>query len=123
MNNYTVSCFIIVNDFNIEPILSKISDSFIIKSISIKGEMGIARPYDYSTFILLPNKANDKNFIEILVDFLNNLVILKNSISSREVEIVIHIDIAYDGQCNFELNPLQIELLNILKCSFSISCY
>ncbi len=38
-------------------------------------------------------------------------------------KIVVHLDIEYVGQCNWELTPLQLALLHKIKAVFTFSAY
>lgn len=67
-------------------------------------------------------QPNDQG--DILTSFLNTLsnkmLLLKKAGLER---IVVHVNLAYTGQCNWEINPTQLMLLVKLEAAFTITAY
>lgn len=118
MNIYNITCTLISSEYDFSLIFSQLN-SFNVKEFNRKGDFGKVKPYDFN-FLELEFKENN---IQYLTDFLKELLIIDDITKDFEVEKIIHINIEYITQCNFELNPLDIHLLNRLKASFSITCY
>ena len=38
-------------------------------------------------------------------------------------QIIVHLNLEYTGQCNWELTPLQLSLLNKIKAVFTFTAY
>lgn len=61
---------------------------------------------------------------DLLTNFLE--IILSKMPVIEEVgiqQVIVHLNLEYTGQCNWELTPLQLSLLNKIKAVFTFTAY
>jgi hypothetical protein len=123
MTNYYLHCTLSGNNFY----PSKNIDLFskFILNFNDKGSIDFDRNcvYKYG-YVALSPKQDEENFFILFNLFIDNLIILKNNLPKfRYLNPIIHLDIAYNGQCNFELSKKELQKINKLGAVFTITCY
>lgn len=100
--------------------------SLAFESVERTGEIGRYGRYKdkiipfSSGVISLPDKLNVDELSYILDLLVKHLDLIRNSGVSS---INLMVNIAHDGQCNWELTPEQIQMLSVLGIGISVSCY
>jgi hypothetical protein len=77
----------------------------------------------FGSLTIAPKRKITNDFKEIYAKFMEDLLVVKSEFSNAEIEVVVHLDIAYETQCNFELSKDEINFLKTLNATFSITCY
>lgn len=103
----------------------------------LSGErLSVNQALSYFTDEEVSQKSGDNNIVSINAhERLNEqgdlltafLEILSNKMLSLEKigleKIIVHVNLAYTNQCNWEMNPTQLTLLVKLKAVFTITAY
>lgn len=101
--------------------LSNVSE-IDIRSIHEKGEIGKTGkytniPYDYNSVIFTDYSKDLNTFLELIN---TNIAITASIQLARHKELYLFME--FDTQCNFEISPTELQLINSLGVTLSISC-
>lgn len=97
----------------------KLSNIIVPGQIGLKGRYkGLKSPYGSATLVL--SEAFENKLLYFL-EFISNYISKLRDLGATN--ITLNAVFAYHGQCNFELDTLEIELLNKLKIPFVFSAY
>lgn len=127
MNEYYIYCSLSGENFCPSNSRGKFND-FIITFLNDEGEEDVITKkddfkYEFGNLTLIPQKKITDNFGSVFSEFLIDLLKLATQLDLTELDVSVHLDLAYETQCNFELSLDEIQLLNNLNATFSITCY
>ena len=78
---------------------------------------------DYGNLILSPRVLVIDDFDVAFSSFPNRLKDFVRKVPQGDLDVLVHVNLEFASQCNFELSTALISALKDLRATFTLSCY